>query len=180
MFHNVKFSVNIYFKSIIFFKIVLVFVLHIICNFQKKHLFKYLWSDLKILLFLSTLFSEWNFITVHLKHKSFLPKNKHFLLKENNFFFFFLPLYVTRSNFKYLLHNQDFCFYGSKSICTVSAKKILLLTCATRTKWITDCMENSIYSKAYQPEHHRFHSSSNQSSRYSAGTMNLSGFGLMP
>lgn len=33
-----------------------------------------LWSDLKILLSLSTLFSEWNFVAVHLKHKVFAKK----------------------------------------------------------------------------------------------------------
>lgn len=122
-----------------------------------------------------------NCLILRIKFHFSTPKTQRFCQKINTFFWqnFFLPLYVTRSNCTYLFHNQDFCFCGSKSIFTV-CKKILLLICATRTKWITGWMESNIYSKFHQPEHHRFHSSTTQPSRHSAGTMNPSGFGLMP
>lgn len=55
--------------------------------------------------------------------QSFMLKSICNLLKEN--MFHFLPLYVTRSNCKYLVHNQDFCFHGSQSICTVFIKTLI-------------------------------------------------------
>lgn len=107
-----------------------------------------------------------------LNTQSFLPKRIRNLLKEN--MFHFLPLHVTRSNCKHLVHNQDFCFHRSQNFCTESLQKTsLTLVGAARNKWKTDWMESNIYSKPHQPDHHGFHFFNTHPSECSAGALNF-------